>query len=340
MAKINIPVRSGGSSEGSSSEDFKGFWDASGSAPDEPSSSGYFVVNVAGTTEVGGYTGWKVGDMLVWTMVQWIPQPSGSSAIVAYDEGVSQGTVTELNVIGEDIELRVVGNRANIYSPVIEYVSHFHTSDGSTNSTVADFSTTSRYISSPTSEGVPFGIGDWSGGESHSAIQSSSFAMSTNDYFSIYGTSSTLTVTVYGASGGTLATHVVVLSGDYSQTTENINIVISNFGVDNPLDTFKSKALFNLSVNISSLLPNGGRFSVKVVHYNSGDGSYTKEQNNVFYDPNSVSSSIGSVTVSESVGLAVTRRLSGKYCYIKDSAFSVQVNNINNLNRTLCATVF
>jgi hypothetical protein len=260
---------------------------------------------------------------------------TGGGAINIEDEGtlVLSGA-TILNFIGINVKaqsaLSGTTRRVNVYIPPPAYVSHFNSSDGTSNASVSPISTTDRYIALPDSPGTPYDIGTWSGGEIHNTIRNSTSTISYSPVgdFSIYDLTTTFTATVYGTDGITpLATYTVPLNGDNTTTSNNITIVVSNFSTD--ADRYKADITVN--INIGSILAQGGRFSVLLRHDNSTDGTYTFTQNNIFRDIETLTAGVtGSLTVEEQT--PVIKQISGVYYYDYGSQWHVNLPNINNLN--------
>ena len=259
---------------------------------------------------------------------------TGGGAINIEDEGILVlSGATILNFIGTDVRAQSEGGgtkRVNIYIPPPAYASHFNTSDGTTNASVSSVSTTTRYIALPDSEGTPYKIGTWSGGETHSAIRNSvsNLTYSPAGLFSIYDLTTTFTATVYDADGSTpLATHTMTLNGDDTDTVQNITLTVSGWVVD----ADRYQADINVSIAINSILPQGGRFSVTLTHNNSTDGTYTFTQNDVFRDTETLTAGVtGALTVVEEN--PIVKQISGVYYYNYGSQWHVNLPNINNLN--------
>ena len=254
-------------------------------------------------------------------------------AVNIEDEGVLVlSGATILNFIGSGVRAQSAGGtikRVNIYIPPPAYASHFNTSDGVSSAIVSPVSTTTRYIALPTSTGNPYDIGTWTGGGTHSTIRSSITPLySTAGTFSIYDLTTTFTATVFGADGTTpLATYTVPLTADSTSTMNNITIMVSSFGVD----ADRYKADISVTINISAIIVQGGRFSVTLTHNNSTDGTYTFTQNDIFRDAESLPAAVtGALTVLPQVPVII--QISGVYFYTLNSQWHVNLPNINNLN--------
>lgn len=262
---------------------------------------------------------------------------TGGSSISIEDEynPIISG-VTVINFIGADVktESAISGTvrRVNVYVPPPQYASHFNTSDGTTNASVTPYSTTSRYIALPTTEGNPYKVGSWSGGEIHNTIRNSvnNLTYSTTGNFSIFNnTSTTFTVVVQDANGtSSLSTHSLVITGNDIQTQNNITITVTNF----TQDADKYKADISISINISSILPQGGRFNVRMTHNNSTDGIFTFTQNNIFRDRETLSAAMnGPLTITPSITPTI-KQISGVYFYTTGTNWEVDLPDIDNIN--------
>ena len=260
---------------------------------------------------------------------------TGGGAVNIEDEGtlVLSGA-TILNFIGTDVRaqsaLSGTTRRVNIYIPPPSYASHFNTSDGTTNASVPSESTTTRYIALPDSEGVPYKIGGWSGGQTHDTIRNSvaNLIYSPNGLFSIYDLTTTFTATVFDADGGSvLATHTMTLNGNNTVTVDNITLTVIGWVVD----ADRYQADINVSIALNTILPQGGRYSVSLVHVNSSDGTHSFTQNNVFKDTETLTVGVtGALTVVPFS--PIIKQISGVFYYTLGSEWHVNLPDVNNLN--------
>ena len=257
----------------------------------------------------------------------------GTGSITILDEGANPFTgTTILNFVGVDVRAQGSGtaHQVNVYIPPPAYASHYNSSDGTTNATVSPTSVTNRYVALPDSEGTPYKIGDWAGGTIHSTIRDSITTLTyiSAGLFSIYDLTTTFTVTVYDADGTTpLVSHNTTLTADNTTSANNISIITSGFVAD----ADRYQATVSAVIGIGAILPNGGRFSIKIEHVNSTDGTYTFTQNNVFRDTENLISTIsGALTVLPQV--PVIKQISGVYFYTLNSEWHVNLPGINNLN--------
>ena len=258
---------------------------------------------------------------------------SGISSITVLDEGnlVSNKT-TILNFIGTDVYAEQDDsniNQVNIYIPPPEYVSHFNTNDGTTDARVNDYPTTLRHIANPTSEGNPYKIGDWIAGNEYSTIKDSILTYQTNDYFSCKTNSTTFQVNIYDADETTvIATNQIVIDSDKNITQDGITINITNFSSDQ--NQYKCKV--NVQINLSLIIPSGGRFSIEMIHNDDVDGIFTYKQNNIFYDINENLSTLTDINIQEDSANIQTIQISGVYYYTLNSNFLLDINDIDWLN--------
>lgn len=259
----------------------------------------------------------------------------GGNAIIIQNQGVtitSQASTINFEGTGVEAEITAPGV-VTVFIPPPAFVSHLNTTDGTDDATVSPASTASRFVSAPTSEGVPFKIGSWTAGTLHPTLRNVQLFYSPASLFSIFNTATTLTVLVVDADGSTvLASHAQVITGNLNVTSQNIGIAITSFSADSN----KFKANLTITINASAILPNGGRFTVSVVHNDANDGTFSFLQGDIFRDPDNVPASIfdspagTGVTIAENV--PVVKRLSGAYFYKEGSTFSLAIPRIDELN--------
>jgi hypothetical protein len=259
--------------------------------------------------------------------------PGGSSLVIQDEFGVVLTGVTVINFIGVGVRAQNgssgTTNRVNVFIPPPTYASHFNTLDGITSPIVSPLSTTNRYIALPTTEGNPYKIGTWLGGEIHPAIRSgATTSYTTPDSFSILDTTTTFTATVFDADGTTpLATHTTTLSGDSSVTLNNITIITSGWTTD----AGKYSAIVTVNLDLNAILPQGGRFSVLLRHNDGIDGIFSFTQNDVFRDSETLTANIGgNLTVVPQI--PIIKQISGVYYYTTGSEWHVNLQSINNVN--------
>lgn len=259
---------------------------------------------------------------------------SGGGSLAIYDENsLINAQTTKINFIGADVQASqnsVDENMVNIYIPPSLYTSHFNENDGTVNALVSNITTYTRYVASPTSEGSPYNIGEWIGGSLQTCVNSSTISYSNVNTFSILDNTSTVfTATLLDADGvSVLATRDLTLTGNSDDTVNNIRIQITNWAEE----LGKYKAKITVTFNISSIIPNGGRFSVYMQHNNGAEGIFPKAQSNLFYDANINAAVITGTTILETSGQVVTKYLSGVEVYTTGSKFTVSLADIDYLN--------
>lgn len=278
--------------------------------------------------QIKGETPINPSDLTTKEYVDSLIGSGGTSTLKIQDEGSDVLTgVTILNFIGTDVTVLADGvNKVNIFIPLPNYAPNFNTSGA----TISNITTYNRYVSNPTSIGNPFDIGDWTSGTIHSTIRSNvtNLVYSTPSSFSIYNNSTSFTAIVYGANGTTiLAQNTMILSGNTSNTSSNITLNVTSWSSDSD----RYKASISVSINIASIIPNGGRFSIRLVHNNNGT-DYIFTQNNIFRDSETLTANIsGDLTVYTGTTIQV-KQISGVYFYTTNTEWVVNLNGINYLN--------
>lgn len=113
------------------SVDYKGTWDANTNSPDlgalTPDKGDYYVVNVAGTTSLGGITDWQIGDWAIYNGTAWekvdntdqvssvfgrqgtVTAQSGdySSDLITYDNTLSGLTATDVKAAIDELDSNI-----------------------------------------------------------------------------------------------------------------------------------------------------------------------------------------------------------------------------------------
>ena len=278
-----------------------------------------------------------------------VAKGGGGSTLIIQDEGVQvEANVNTINFIGADVQAMAAGSGiVAIYIPPPAFASHFNTTDGTTTGTVTEnISRTTAFIAAPTSEGVPFSTGGWAG-SNQAATTSTSVTFTTGGEVTGFGGNSTLAVTVYDANGSTVLETVTTaaITGDGSYGSGNITITIAGYAAD----TTRFKATPTISVAINTLLAaqsparEGGRYNVVSVMTTDtatdGTGPYTYTQPAVFLDTNPSTPSVSATpTIGETGGSVLTKHLSGLEYYILNSAFTMAVPDMDNLNRNTART--
>jgi hypothetical protein len=291
------------------------------------------------------------------------PFMQGSGSIIIKDEnGVIVAEADTLNFLGLDIEALQdpnASNQANIYSPPLPpppdptYASHWNTSDGDTGnqSVSASGSTTSAHIATPSGgEGVPFKTGGWAG-SNHPATRTTSQAFTTNGDTTGFGGDASVQVTLYDADGvtalDTYTSPALAANATHTSPSGHLEVVLANYGVDDPNYPAKQKARMTVNVDAGASLTaaglQGGKYSVQIVMtpdtVTDGTGPYTYTMAARFIDTNPTTPSIsGGITISENAGAKQTVQFSGLTYYALNSQFMVDVTGIDQLNRNTSRT--
>jgi len=272
------------------------------------------------------------------------------------DEGTSVGTYKTFNFIGNDVLAEDSGTpgKVNVFIPTPTFASHFNTTDGTTTGTVSESGITRQNvrISSPTTEGSPFKTGGWAGtvqsayDNSTTGTVSFSTAQRVTGFSASAAGDATITVTVYDADGVSIlksyTTPTLYQNGTNTNVDNDISVTVSSI----TSDSSRRQAVVTISVIAADVLNGaglqGGRYhveaSMSVDTATDGSGTYTYTQSDVFFDINnlggypSTPTINGSVQISETLGSITTKHISGVEYYVAGSAFTIDVNDIDNLN--------
>lgn len=261
-----------------------------------------------------------------------------SVGITIKDEDVTVASnVQNLNFIGSGVMAVEGTNEVVIYVPEPAWNSYYNSNTGNTNATVADVSTTTRYISNPTGTvNGGFSIGDWTAGTTHSVVHTNTLTYATAGLCLFDNNLTTdFEVNVYDADGTTKIATLKKsdITGNSVTTDQGITITISGF----VKHYHKYTASISVSIDLNNLgaagtsLDSGGRFSVEMIHYNVS-GNYTKTQSNLFYEPTTTTDPVlTGVSISE--GTVTGKYLSGIKYYINNDSFTLAISDVDNLNR-------
>ena len=263
---------------------------------------------------------------------------AGGSLIVK-DEGVTVGSYTTMNFVGDDVLAEDSGTpgQVNVYIPTPTFLSHFNTTDGTNDASVDanlyPFNDIPR-ISSPTSEGNPFQTGSgantaWAGSNKAAYTSPSDGTINYSTVAACTGFSADATgdakiaVTVYAADGvtalETFTTGVLYQNGASTSGSGHITVNIGSYAVDLPT---KFSATVSITVVANDIFTTagftGGRYHVGFVmttdtatdggqtfSYFGPNGnsstSYNGETNDVFFDTDPSTPNInGTTTIIES----------------------------------------
>ena len=279
---------------------------------------GSYILNLSGLTVSGVDVYYALTHMATGS--------TGSGSITVKDQntGFINSAVTILNFIGNNptTNVRVLENgisQVDIWIVAPDYVDKFN--QGS--ATVSSASMTTRRISSPTSEGVPFYISPWTGDLNEPTTRSSTLTYSTASLFSLETQSTTFYVEISGPQG-IISSGLTILSGNGIINFNDITLTITGYATDSD----KWKCNISAVFNISNLLPNGGRFNIKLQHNNVS--TYTFTQNNCFFDSQNNTMIISNLTINENI--PVIKYLSGVRYYDLGSTFTVNIADIDYSN--------
>lgn len=275
----------------------------------------------------------------------------GQLAVEDYNTGASFSNVQKMifrgNVITPDGQMGVLAdnstgepNTVTVWIPAPEYVDYFSPTLFGGSQRLLSNPTTNSYNPTPGNSGE-YDIGDWNAGDTILATNNGSINAFTDSEFALFNESTTMDFIVYGADNTTVLDQMsITINGDgvFNSTSGNLTITITNYGSDS--DRFKCGAVG--SIDLNSLLPNGGRFSFLVRHNNGQcDGNvslgvYEFERLDRFYDNDYVINSgssaeiNGNVTIEENVpNLNI---ISGVAYYGPGSTFTASVFEMDNLN--------
>lgn len=266
-------------------------------------------------------------------------QPLGG-AMSVFNEGTALGFISKLNFIGADVEVQLDGTdptQLNIYIPASGAPSGGDPGDtpvsklfNSVGASVPSISTTLRNISDPNgSVTAQYTIGDWTPGNQYSAFNTSTISFVTPEPCLFDSTSTTFNVKVINATGSNVANESFTVSGNMNQTTNGVTLTVSGWAAD----ADKFKASVSVSVNMATVLTNGGRCNILITHDNGSSGTLTKEQNNIFYDANPVLPTCDAPSVAAVPGTEVIRTVSGVQYYDKGTQTTLSIPNIQHLNK-------
>jgi len=271
----------------------------------------------------------------------------GGSTILVQDEGVllTGNPFSTLNFIGTGVLAdNGVPGVANIYIPPPSFLSHWNTADGSNGAqfVTESISRTTARISTPAGgEGIPFFTDGWAGTNEDASIDATNINTTPGSTTGFGGTS-TMVVTMYSADGTTVldtyTTPSLVGNAVHVSGSGRITVTITAFAVDST--RFSANASVDVDVDgvfVDNALE-GGRYHIEVTHNTDpatdGTGPYTYVQSDAFYDDNPTTPSInGVVTIAETGGGQVVKHLSGLEYYILGSDFTVDVTDMDQLNR-------
>ena len=273
----------------------------------------------------------------------------GDISVVDFGTGITYSSVNNIIFRGGVISVpagtasavQVTGAAptVTVWIPAPNYVSYFSPS--------LPTGAYSRYVATPSTNGYTssvssgnFGTGDWSPSitTTRSVTNLTTHTAFTETEFACYDLNTTLTFNLLNHNGSSLSSiSNYVLNAAGSTTSNGLTITVNSFSADG--DRYKTNVTG--TIDVSTLFPNGGRFTWGVIHNNSGDGVgnsgtgvYAFTQSTpIFYDNDGVSSSAninGSVQYDEKT--PTLKYYSGVAFYDTGSVFAMTASGINLLN--------
>lgn len=237
--------------------------------------------------------------------------------------------VKDINFSGSEVLVKDnLNGKVTVFIPTPSYVSHFNTKDGINDASVIDFPTHNRHVSSPRNNN--FDVGNWIGDQIHQVVANPILTYSTTVPFSISSNTTTFTVSVLNPVNVALAEYTTPpITGNAQYNTSNNSITINVSGWNKDADKFQSQIF--ITVNISSMFPNGGRFGISIQHTNGSDGTFYKVQNNLFYDTNTIAADISSTSIVQKTIMS-SKYLSGVRYYFINDTFTITSSGLIGVN--------
>ena len=281
----------------------------------------------------------------------WQPGGGGDISVVDFGTGITYSSVNNIIFRGGVVSVPVTPFTASavqvtgaaptvtVWIPAPNYVAYFSPS--------LPTGAYSRYVSTPDTNGYTssvssgnFGTGDWSPSitTTRSVTNLTTHTAFTETEFACYDLNTTLTFNLLNHDGSSLSSiSNYVLNAAGSTTSNGLTITVNSFSADGD----RYKANVSGTIAVSTLFPNGGRFTWGVIHNNSGEGTgnsgtgvYAFTQSTpIFYDNDGVSSSAnisGSVLYDEKT--PTLKYYSGVAFYDTGSVFAMTASGINLLN--------
>jgi hypothetical protein len=252
---------------------------------------------------------------------------------------VGNSDVCCINFTGADVmSNQNAGNpcQVDVFIPTPTYPSHYNTVDGFTNGIINDISTSNRHISEPDGAHVPstgvagqFNTDGWSDRVAyHPCSRDATPQYLSNADILLDDLLTSINVDILDADGvGILANNSIdPIDADGAVTANGITITISAIG---PMSD-KYKARLDVDVDLTSIIPNSGRYTIVITH-TSGGVDYVKSQE-LFFDAQSNTSMLSGVSITENNANRITKYLSGVQYYDIGSPFTVDISDIDYLN--------
>jgi hypothetical protein len=249
------------------------------------------------------------------------------------DEGVVISTgVTTINFIGTEVYSRrnIVTNDIDVFIPSIIFTANL-------SGLTSNFTTYQRNISHPIQENNPFNIGNWNTGL-HSTVNTLSDVSYTSNVFGFTNQNTYILASIYLITGNT---NTEVLLAQSSASTYGNSNDINNY-IEIRLNSFATEStkyiniIDSIKFYLQYLIPNGGRFRIKIDLY---DDIYTFHyvETDIFYDTNyyfneTYGFNITGLTIVESPTNVITKWISGVEYYVSGSSFLVNLSSITYPN--------
>jgi len=248
---------------------------------------------------------------------------SGNNTIIIYDDGsLVTSVATGIDFISNTV-VSLSGTIAKIYIPDVQYVPYWNMGTNA----ISAFPTTPRNISAPSTEGTPFKIGDWTASTVHGAFNTTLLNYNSPGLISFNTNMETFRVKVLDADGFSIIKQrsLSPVTGNSDTTINNIRIVVSNWQGD--YDRFKARVF--VQIDISAIIPNGGRVSI----YTGQDGTTTSTFTDgpFFYDANLTPPTISGLSLSQNT-INSSKYLSGVRYYDLGDTFTIGITDIDNIN--------
>jgi hypothetical protein len=255
---------------------------------------------------------------------------SGTSLLNIYDEGVLvSSSVTDIDFRGSSILAQEENGRIVVYSPVPTAPSHYNTTDGFGISNPSYPATINYNIANPGT----YQIGDWVAGTAHPSLSNGAVVISSVIDVVFDDDNTTIEVVVTDPTGIIASKTTPAITGNYNNTTSNINVVVSNW---TSLDATRFTGSIVVTVDIDLILANSGRFNVKITHHSGADYSFIGSD--IFYDNQTNPKALATVAIAENT--KVIKSLSGVNYYNVGSTFDAGIADIDYINSDTYPTNF